>query len=251
MVNKKENLRLRDEAFRNLSAQQRAVLADLENLYGKYCYLPLDVPRIVDSKIIDWFFNHCKEIVKLHPDVADKNYGYSLFNSVNVCLDDRYRVHNPIWSDNQYPNFQKEFPHFYQQLMDCLPLDKIPRLSFWNSTKPIAPHRDHNCFFDLPNSFRVLIYDENPADNLYLFEDSDLGHGDKHYIKRLDETNAFVWNNLRVMHGSDYVPGYRKILLIINNFIPNHIRYKKCLDDSISRFSQLSLVSNLNIDNFI
>lgn len=250
-MDKQQNKNLRNANLAAIPENLKPHIYDLESRYGKYCYTPLAVPVIQDSKIVDWFFEHCKKIVKLKPDVADTEFGYSLFNSVNVCLDDAYRAKNPIWSDNDYPKFDLEFPHFYQQLMEYLPLTKIPRLSFWNSTRPIAPHRDHNCFIDLPNSFRVLIYDENPTDTLYVYEDSDQGPGPKVYIKRHSDTNSFVWNNLRVAHGSSYNDGYRKILLIINNFIPDHLRYIKCLEASISKYSMDALVSTKTIDAFI
>lgn len=250
-MDKKHNTQLRTTNLGYIPHHLRNNVHKFEGDYGKYCYLPLATPRIYDSKIVDWFFEHCKSIVKLKPDVADTEYGYSLFNSVNVCLDEKYMVSNPIWSDNQYPNFDKEFPHFYQQMMDQLPLAKIPRFSFWNSTRPIAPHRDHSCLLDMPNSFRVMVYDENPVDTLYVYEEAEGFTGEKTYIKKYAETNSFVWNNLRVVHGSDYTPGYRKILLLINNFIPNYKKYMECIESSVSKYAQDTLVSKLSLYDFV
>jgi len=250
-MNKLENAKLRQNNFKFIPSQTHLEILELEREYGKYCYLPLAVPIIFDDKIVDWFFESRKAITKIKSDVADQKFGYSLFNSVNVCLDERYRVNSPIWSDNDYPNFKQEFPHFYQQMMDSLPLKEIPRFSFWNSTNRIASHRDHSCLLDLPNSFRVMIYDENPVDTLYLYEDSEFGTGEKTYVSRHDETNSFVWNNLRVEHGSDYISGYSKILLIINNFIPDYQKYKNVIENSVSIYSDKILISENSIDNFI
>lgn len=251
MINKQVNTSLRNTNINQVREQHRELMMSMERKYGQYCYMPLDVPIITESRLIDWFFDHCKKIVKLKPDVADTEYGYSLFNSVNVCLDNRYQVNNPVWSDNQYPNFQNEFPHFYQQMMDLLPLAQIPRFSFWNSTRPIAPHRDHTCMLDMPQSFRIMIYDENPVDTLYLWEDSDCGGGPKKYVQRLPHTNSYVWNNLRVEHGSDYQPGYRKILLLINNFIPKYQQYGDCIERSAATYSDALLHSTAQLHNFV
>lgn len=250
-MDKNHNTLLRTSNLRQIPQHLLSYIQNFEKQYGKYCYLPLDTPRIYDSKIVDWFFEHCRSITKLKPDVADTEYGYSLFNSVNVCLDGKYMVQNPIWSDNQYPNFDKEFPHFYQQMMDQLPLAKIPRFSFWNSTRPIAPHRDHSCLLDMPNSFRIMIYDENPVDTLYVYEDAENFTGNKTYIKRYTGTNSFVWNNLRVVHGSDYTPGYRKILLLINNFIPDYRRYLECIENSVLKYAVDTLVSSRSLQDFV
>ena len=251
MPDKNHNRRLRDENLSQTSPHLKQTLFDCENNFGKYCYLPLDTAEIVDTKIVDWFFEHCKAITKLKPDLADTNHGYSLFNSINVCVNKKYNVVDPIWSDNQYPNFVNDFPHFYQQLMDSLPLAEIPRLAFWNSTRPIAGHRDNTVLFDMPNSFRVLIHDTNPRPTLWVQEDSDNGQGQRTYIESMSSTNSFVWNNLRVIHGSDYLPGHSKILLLINNFIPNYKKYIDMIERSVIKFADKTIISTNTINNFI
>lgn len=250
-MNRQENFRLRASNLQHIPLHLQRFVLELEKDYGRYCFVPLDIPVIFDEKIVDWFFEYKKSITKLKPDVADTKFGYSLFNSVNVCLDDRYKVANPIWSDNQYPSFKQDFPHFYQQMMDYLPLAKIPRFSFWNSTSLIAPHRDHSCLLDMPTGVRVMVYDENPVDTLYFYEDTESYKGRKTYISRITETNSFVWNNLRVEHGSDYDVGYSKILLIINDFIPDYKKYRDLIDRSILKYADKLVISDNAIEDFI
>jgi hypothetical protein len=250
-MNIHENSKLRLSNLKHIPAHNHPSIYELEREFGKYCFVPLDIPVIHDDKIIEWFNDNRKAITKVKPDVADKNYGYSLFNSVNVCLDRNYYVNNPIWTDNQYLTFKEDFPHFYQQLMDLLPLAKIPRLSFWNSTNKIAPHRDHSYLLDMPNSFRVMIQDENPGSTLYLFEEADGFKGHKHYVPRLESTNTFAWNNLRVEHGSDYDSRYSKILLIINDFIPDYRKYKEIMNRSVNRYAEHLLISQRSLNDFV
>lgn len=245
------NTAIRQSNLRQVPEQFKSTILDLERHYGHVCFLPLDTPVIYDERIVDWFFDHCQAITKIRADVADTEYGYSLFNSINVYIDPSYARPSPIWSDNPYPDFEREFPHFYQQLMDLLPVARIPRLAFWNSTKPIAPHRDQTCMLDMPNSFRVMITDSNPASTLYVQEETENYSGEKLYVPRLSDTNSFVWNNLRVVHGSDYTPGYRKILLLVNDFIPNFRRYTDMLDRSMSKYADSALTSTQTISAFI
>lgn len=250
MLNKLETTSLRNLNFKHCPANQHNELIELEKEFGKYCFLPLAIPKIQDDNFVSWFHDHKKAITKIKPDVADTVVGYTRFNSVNVCLDDRYIPKDPIWSDNQYPAFKKDFPLLYQQMMDLLPLKYNPRFSFWNSTGEITPHRDHSFMVDTPNSFRVMIQDENLKDTLYVYEDCET-QGPKKYVPSLQNTNSFVWNNLRVKHGSDYYPGYSKILLILNTFIPDYKKYSDLLRRSASLYSEHTLVSEKNISNFV
>jgi hypothetical protein len=96
-----------------------------------------------------------------------------------------------------------------------------------------------------------MLYDENPNNTLYVYEDTSDSIGEKRYIEKTTETNTVVWNNLRVQHGSDYDPAYSKILLIINDFIPNYRKYRDVIEHSILIHSDKILISNKNISDFI
>ena len=62
-----------------------------------------------------------------------------------------------------------------------------------------------------------MIHDDNPSPTLHIEEfkpDTNIPEPNtKKYIPNLEDTNSFVWNNLRTRHGSDFHPGNRKILL--------------------------------------
>jgi hypothetical protein len=252
-MDKKSITELRNQfhsLYQNKKVITRSELIELENLYGKICYLPFDIPRFEEPKMVDWFFEKCKSITKQKADIADSYSGISLFNSINVYLDPSYKNISTIWSVNEVDNFKETFPHFYQQIHDLLPLKSIPRLNFWQSIKQIAPHRDHASCVDMPNSIRIMLYDENPRSTLYLNEDSEHAAGDRFYIQPMQDTNTFAWNNLRVTHGSDYDSKYRKILIIFNDFIVDNKKYKTLIDRSLEKYKNELLVSGADISEF-
>jgi hypothetical protein len=225
-------------------------ITDLEYNYGKYCYLPFDIPRFEDSNMIDWFFEKCKAVKKQKTDIADSSVGISLFNSINVYFDESIRNNSTIWTTNEVRDFKKTFPHFYQQLHDLLPLKTIPRINFWQSTGVIEPHRDHVTCVDMPNSIRIMLYDENPTSTLYIREDRENYQSKKYYIPQISDTNTFAWNNLRVVHGSDYDNKYRKILILFNDFVVDYKKYKTLIDRSVVKYSDNVAISTADIADF-
>lgn len=253
-MDKNNNTMLRNNIvtfYKNKNILTQDQVKQLETDYGKYCYVPFDLPVISDDKLIDWFFEKSKAINKPKPDIAGAAHAESLFNSINVYFDPEFRKIQTIWTINEVTDFDKTFPIFTQQIHDLLPVKRIPRLNFWQSTKQIQPHRDHANCCDFPNSVRIMLYDENPKETLYVQEDTLMGSAHRHYVKRLPETNTFAWNNLRVVHGSDYNPKYRKILMILNDFIVDYEKYSKLMDRSVKKYHDNILVSTNKTSDFV
>ena len=59
-----------------------------------------------------------------------------------------------------------------------------------------------------------------------------------------------MWNNLRVKHGSVYVPGYKKVLAVIVGMV-NPDRYEKLMEQSIETYSEHCVQSNYNIEHYV
>jgi len=239
----------------HVSKSEKRLILNAEQLWGKYCFTPLAIPRIYDPKIYDWFMTNKKAIVKLKPEksLQGNTYGESNFESVDL-----YEGESPniFWSSNPYPNFKIEFKDFYDQLMDLLPFKKITTCSFWSSTKLISPHRDLTVFVDLPLTFRVMLYDNNPEETLWVKEclpgEFSLDQpNDKFILPRLADTNSFAWNNLRVVHGSYRVPEYFKILLIFNFVDINWFKYYQLIERSVEIYQKHTLISTYTQDAFL
>ena len=253
MTDQSQFSQFRNAYLDHVSNSEKRLILNAERLWGKYCFTPLAVPRIHDPKIHDWFMTNKKSIVKLKPDIAGDTYGESNFESIDL-----YEGESPnnVWSSNPYPNFKIEFKDFYDQLMDQLPFKRITACSFWSSTKLISPHRDQTVFVDLPLSFRVMLYDNNPEETLWVKEclPGEFSFDqpkDKFILPRIADTNSFAWNNLRVIHGSDRVPEYFKILLIINFVDIDWFKYYRLLERSVELYQEHTLISTYTQDAFL
>lgn len=259
-MSQKENFtELRDQQLKILNNN---IITDLEKKWGKLLYTPLDIPVINDELFSEWYFENAKPIVKTKPDVADPEIGYSSFVSVNVYRPgvsnstiSEWLAKSSAWTSNPQQEWFIKFPKMYQQIMDTLPFNTIPNINMWSSTRQIDPHIDQTHFIDVPISFRIMVYDENPTTTLYTGEclpDTPWDNNSSFYCKLPESTNTFVWNNLRTRHGSLHDPRYRKILLIVNGFNINWKQYDELLDRSVRKFgNKYCLTSNKHISEFI
>ena len=225
-----------------------------ENKFRDCLLTPLDIPLIKDEKFVDWFFENRKKIEKLKPDVATPDAGYqNTFYSVDV-INEKYDLDASVWSMNLVPEFNSLFPNLYDQFMEYFPFKSIEKYSFWCSDEAVGPHRDNQCFLDLPASFRVMIHDENPQSTLYVEEyaaDSKTPVPNKFkYLPRMEDTNSYAWSNLRLKHGSNFNVGSSKIIVLFHHYTFDWNKYNNLLDRSIAKYPDHVLTSNLQPEDF-
>jgi hypothetical protein len=221
--------------------------------WGKYCYVPLDIPLFNEQKFINYFFERAKPITKLKPDIASPVSGKSNFDSVDVEFDNQMPGLG-IWGDNFQNDFLDNFQDFYDRVMEYFPFRAISKFSFWSSNTEVRYHRDHSRFTDNPSSFRIMLHDENPTQTLGIVEtlpDQLLNPDNKFMIPRLAETNSFAWNNLRIKHGSTFTYKHRKILLILDRYELDIDRYHDLMRRSVEKYADHLLVSNLDVTDFV
>jgi hypothetical protein len=237
---------------------QNGNIRELEEKWGRYCFLPLDIPPLSEAKkITDWYFNYARPVHKIRSDIAtDYTGGLSSFNSINVNLFPEPRENLGIWEEVIDHDFLNEFPKFTEELHSIFPYNKILCYNFWQSIRPISFHRDEQDFRDFPSSFRSIIYDENPDPTLYVKEylpdAEDPVPSKSIQIPRIDGAPNFVWNNLRTKHGSSYDSKFRKIILIIHASPDiDFKRYDELMERSLSKYSKHALVSDHSINDFI
>ena len=229
-------------------------LREIEEKWGKYCFLPLDIPPFSESKkIAEWFFQNAKPSLKRKPDIATPRTGHSGFNAVDIIVDEK--KDDTIWEMHTKHNFLEEFPKFHQELLDLFPHVKIPHIRLWQSTGYVIKHRDDYDFRDFPSSFRAMLYDENPKETLYIEEylpnaTSEVPEKSMP-IPRLEESQSFVWNNLRTKHHSVFDSRYRKIILIIPAPIIDYKKYDQLLERSLVKYSNYAMVSDHSINDFV
>lgn len=225
---------------------------ELEEAYGRYLYLPLDVPRIdLGPDFPAWFQASAKRIKKINADVAGGTGVPSMFRSVDFRSDETAPT-SEIWQLNVREDIIDVFPTLKEQVMDLLPFARFPAFSIWSSIAGIAPHRDHSPCMDFPSSWRTMLYDTNPEPTLFCV-DAPCGKpiGNPFHVRPPVTTNTFVWNNMRVKHFSRASGRYTKMLLIYGRPRLDVARLVPLFDRSISKFgTSLKETSNASVDYF-
>ena len=215
--------------------------------WKNYCYTPLDIPKIENFELVNWFFENSKPTFKLKEDIANKSTGIPVFNAIDIfptgIIDNM-----EFWKINNRPDFLIKFKNIQDQILEYFPVKEITQMRMWSSNMNVMWHRDHTRFTDNPNSFRIMLYDENPEQTLGIVKslpDSNLRLSDKFMLPRLEETNSFAWNNLRTKHGSAYSPAYRKILIIIERYNLDIDKYHNLMERSVNKFKDYLLMCDL------
>lgn len=232
------------------SAAERTKLRQLEKRYGHVGFVPFDVEPIKpadEAHFKEWFWGRCKQVKKLRPDIAGAGTQYGVhFDSITSDGHVDY-----IWEQNRAPEMRELFPEIFDGL-DRLPFVRTPPFMIWSSIRTVYPHRDQTCWEDLPTSFRVKLFDENPAETLYLMCDPTENLSRQQlFILPTIKHNVFGWNNLRTKHGSSFNAAYRKGLLIVSPSKLDLERYENLLERSLQRFGRFSMTINRPITDFV
>lgn len=220
--------------------------------WGKYFFVPLNIPKIENPQLVDWYFKNCKPTYKLEKDIANPFTNVSAFDSIDVIPHNEEQ--HDIWSLNLKPEFMIEFKDVYDQLLEYFPFKKINRIRLWSSTSAISYHRDHTRFVDFPGAFRIMLYDENPQQTLGIMQsdpEESFNFKQRFLIPRLPDTNSYVWNNLRSKHGSTYSKEFKKILIILDRYELDVPRYEELMKKSIDKYQDYSFIDNKEIKHYI
>jgi hypothetical protein len=221
--------------------------------WGKYCCVPLDIPRYEYPELVKWYFEKAKPIYKLKSDIANPEYGMTNFDSVDVFVTGK--IENHIWTVNPQQDFLKLFPEVLERILKDFPFKSVDRINLWSSHKGVRFHRDHTKFIDYPSSFRIMLYDTNPVQTLGLAErlpdQPDTDSFLKFPVPRIADTNSVVWNNLRIKHGSFFIQSFRKIILIIDKYELDVDRYHDLMERSINKYQKELIISNNSLTDFV
>jgi hypothetical protein len=212
-------------------------------------YLPLDIPSIKPNDpelFLSWFLERAKTVNKVRADVAGDAYKADrTFLSVNSPnqLDD-------IWEQNKH-DVLTEFPEIAEGIK-ALPFDGEPEFSLWSSERPVGLHRDQSPWEDMPSSFRIMLYDNNPRETLFIRQCVP-GASNSNPILPLarTDTNVFGWNNVRAKHGSSYHDDHIKILMIFTRATMNLEKCEDLLERSVQKYGNLAHLSKKALPEFI
>jgi len=239
------------------SEMRKKQLIDFPNLssleqWGNYCLIPLDIQRFEYPDLVEWFFQKALPTYRTKSDSFYRTTGQTQFDAVDVIPDNSYQEDN--YAINLRQDFMTDFKYVYDRIMECFPFTSLSRIRMWSSTKDIPYHNDYNKFIDFPNAFRIMLYDENHSQTLSLIPslpDRDIDINKKFFIPRLSSTNSYVWNNLRIKHGSKFFQGKRKIVMILDRYDLDIDRYNTLIKNSVDKYQAECLMSNESIEKFV
>jgi hypothetical protein len=206
-------------------------ITTLEEKYGKYLYVPLDIPIISPNdheKFVSYYFKNAKPSVKVKADVSGAASGNSAFISIDgVPTSDR-----SIWSKNYIPSFRSEFKELFDQIIEYFPIKSLDNFIIWNSIANISSHRDESIMLDLPVHFRIMLHNPNDTSTLHITH--------QNITQEIDipiSTNSFAWNNLRTTHGSTLQKP--KILFLFGDPLQiDWTKYDHLIEKSISTYKE-------------
>lgn len=258
IVETKENLtELRNHELSKLS-EVKTLYTELEKTYGKYLFVPYDIPKIqpVDlQKFYFFFFNNGKHAGKQVEDLSSATFNAT--KSTYLSIDSNVNSWTPVWTRNIVESIYTEFPEIFEQIHDLMPWvgQKNFRWNMWSSSNRVPAHRDHTSMIDMPLAMRIRLFDSNQTETLSLLTDPIYKHNNVYTpLPRVEDSNSYAWNNLRTKHASVFRPPARKILFIWRDKLstPQQInQYVDLLDRSIAKYQgtdKLWIDSNLVTD---
>lgn len=165
-----------------------------------------------------------------------------------ALYEDEQLLGNAAWRTKVCPELAASQPNYLKSIFDNLPFVRIRSVRLWSSHTAITAHYDGNMpplldgVMHFPTEIRIMLDDQNPAETFWLSSsakykpnDKNIPADDKLYVKLPADTNAFAWNNEDYLHGADFDPQYRKILVVIKGWVDVH-KLEAMLDKSISQY---------------
>lgn len=138
---------------------------------------------------------------------------------------------------------------FLKSIFDLLPFKRIRSVRLWSANREVKAHYDGNLPASLdgvlkfPTEIRIMLDDQNPTETFWLTPvgrydpQTPVPEEDRHYVKLPIDTNTFAWNNEDFLHGADYDPKYRKILVVVKGWV-NLDRLESLLDQSLNKYPE-------------
>jgi hypothetical protein len=188
---------------------------------------PIIFPRIVPNDWDEWntIWNKYK---KYSPKVKSSgNAGSVIWVGFDIYVKDGVDATDICKYKCENINCPELFNSLFDNI-DKLPID-LQVVRVVQSLLPAEPHHDYSG----THSIRSILHDTNPRQTWwYQTENND----HKHYLKMPDDTNTWWYNDTKVKHGTDFIRGYSKQLIIYNG-IPKENEMKILLDNSMKRYS--------------
>lgn len=238
------------ESLINLSECPR-----LNEKYKGIVALPLALPKFELDSVDEFWKIWNAEKEKVARQIIDRGALGTASPSLShtqwdglALYEDEKLLGNAAWRTKVCPELASSQPKYLKSILDSLPFVRIRSVRLWSSHIEITPHYDGNMPPQLdgkmhfPTEIRIMLDDKNPKETFWLCSstkykpnDKNIPMSDKFYAKLPKDTNTFAWNNEDYLHGADFNPDYRKILVVIKGWV-DVSRLEELLDKSIEKY---------------
>jgi len=142
-------------------------------------------------------------------------------------------------------------PRYLQRILKEMPFVRIRSVRLWSAHRNIIAHYDGNMppeldgIMKFPTEIRIMLDDQNPKETFWLCSSEKYKPNSKeavpesgrYYVALPPDSNTFAWNNEDFLHGADFDPQYRKILVVIKGWV-DVFRLEELLDRSIEKYPE-------------
>jgi hypothetical protein len=218
--------------------------------------LPLDIPKFELDDAQAFWQTWNSTVDKVSRQAIDRGAEGSVNPSLDLTqwdglalYEDEKLLKDAAWKTKVSQELAKSQPTYLQRILDELPFVRIRSVRLWSAHKAIRPHYDGNMPPELdgvmrfPTEIRIMLDDQNPKETFWLCSSSkykpstpNVPEADRYYVKLPADTNTFAWNNEDYLHGADFDPQYRKILVVIKGWVDVD-RLEELLDRSIVKYA--------------
>lgn len=228
----------------------------LNEKYKGIAALPLDLPKFeLDS--VDEFWNvwnrEVEQVSRQHIDRGAVGLEKPTYHTVQwdglALYEDEELLKEAAWRTKVSKELANSQPKYLQAIFDSLPFVRIRSVRLWSACTSILPHYDGNMPASLdgkmhfPTEIRIMLDDKNPTETFWLCSTQkykantkeQIPNEDKWYVRLPPDSNTFAWNNEDFLHGADFDPQYRKILVVIKGWVDLN-QLETLLDRSIEKF---------------
>jgi hypothetical protein len=143
---------------------------------------------------------------------------------------------------------------YIESIFNLLPFKRIRSIRLWSAHRTILPHYDGNMpptldnVLQFPAEIRIMLDDKNPKETFWICSNKkykpnqkeSVPDSDRLYIKLPADTNTFAWNNENFLHGADYDPQYKKILVVVKGWVDLD-KLEALIDASIKKYPEFTL----------
>jgi hypothetical protein len=228
----------------------------LNEKYKDLVAVPLAVPKFELDSVEDFWRVWNTEVERVARQHIDRGAAGVKGASLDTTqwdglamYEDEMLLGNAAWRTKVCHELATTQPNYLKSIFSELPFVRIRSVRLWSAHTTIPPHYDGNMpaaldgVMHFPSEIRIMLDDKNPAETFWLCSSKKykpntkeiIPNSDRRYVKLPSDTNAFAWNNEDNLHGADFDPQYRKILVVIKGWVDVN-RLERLLDASIEKY---------------